>query len=341
MLATLRIAILAALLLGGGAASSLHGAPFQSAPGAGAPAPPAAAGTPVHVVSHGWHTGIVIPLTREALELCPPLADFRGRRFVELGWGDEGFYRAESITVGTTIRAVVWPSPSVIHAVGFDRAPEAEYLGSDVIRLEVAPADLRRLLEEIGEAFAVREPLGPGIYGDSRFYRARGSYYFPNTCNVWTLRTIAAAGVPTTPLLGIRAESTMAQLARHGTPLRLEPREAKWPYGLATAAGIALALVRRRARARRDPPPLRDAELRNAWLAFLAAALATLFLVVLSANHHEWAKLGSRIAIGGIVASLGAAASIALARLRVRPRVREAISALIAILGCAAVLSPL
>jgi uncharacterized protein (TIGR02117 family) len=324
---------LAALLLAGSAAISV--------PVASAQDPAARDRVAVHVVSHGWHTGIVIPLDREAIELCPPLDDFRAHRFVELGWGDEGFYRSKSISVATTVRAIGWPTPSVIHAVGFDLSPEFAFPGADVIRISLSRDELRRLIEEIAGRFADPHAIGPGIYGDSRFYRAHGSYYFPNTCNVWTLRTLAVAGVRTTPLLGIRAESTMAQLARSGTAVRLEPREAKWPYALATACGIAIAISRRRARARREPPPARDADLRHSWLAFLAASSATLFMVVLSANHHGWASLGSRISIGAIVAALGAIAVISIARLRARLRLREAASALLALLGCAIVLSPL
>jgi hypothetical protein len=43
--------------------------------------------------------------------------------------------------------------------------------------------------------------LGPGIYGDSTFFRANGKYYFPNTCNVWTARGLKTAGVPIVPEL--------------------------------------------------------------------------------------------------------------------------------------------
>lgn len=327
----LRIAFLAALLIGGSAAGRISAA---------AP-PPAGERVPIHVVSHGWHTGIVIPLDAEAIALCPPLADFRGNRYVELGWGDEGFYRAERISAWTTIRAIGWPTPSVMHAVGFSLPPAERYLDNDLVRLEIDREAFRALVAELAGHFAEREPLGPGVTEQSLFYRATEGYWFLNTCNVWTLRTLAVAGVPTSPAFGIRSEVAMAQIARHGTPIRLAPRESKWPYGLAVAAGVAIARLRRLARARREPPPARDTGLRSAWLAFLLSSIATLLLVVLSANGHDWARFASRIGVGAIVAALGAMGFVAADRLRSRARAQELASGLLALVGCALVLSPL
>jgi uncharacterized protein DUF2459 len=39
-------------------------------------------------------------------------------------------------------------------------------------------------------------PLGPGLYGDSRFYPAHGQFHLFNTCNTWAARALQAAGYP-------------------------------------------------------------------------------------------------------------------------------------------------
>jgi len=39
-------------------------------------------------------------------------------------------------------------------------------------------------------------PLGPGLYGDSRFYPARETFNLFRTCNVWTARGLRGAGLP-------------------------------------------------------------------------------------------------------------------------------------------------
>src|SRR5262249_14877789 len=66
---------------------------------------PPAPGTPtseIHVVSHGYHSGIVIPRAalrdqasgRGRVALGAIATRFAGFERLEIGWGDEGFYRA-------------------------------------------------------------------------------------------------------------------------------------------------------------------------------------------------------------------------------------------------------
>src|SRR5215471_10108767 len=100
------------------------------------PPAPGAPTTEVFVVSHGYHAGIIVPRT--------PLADaasLRGLRaldavttqfsvfdWLEIGWGDEGFYREvptiEALNVGLAVRALLRPgNPSVLHVVGVNKDP--------------------------------------------------------------------------------------------------------------------------------------------------------------------------------------------------------------------------
>jgi hypothetical protein len=92
----------------------------------------------VFVVSHGYHAGIVVP--RRALAdaasrrgqsalgyLATRFADFDR---LEIGWGDEGFYRhvpaARSLTMALALRALFRPgNPSVVHVVGVGADPRA------------------------------------------------------------------------------------------------------------------------------------------------------------------------------------------------------------------------
>lgn len=294
----------------------------------------------IHVVSHGWHTGIVVPVDDRTLAACPPLAALGSHRALEIGWGDEGFYRAESISLGTTLRAIAIPTPTVLHVVGIDRPVAERFPYADIVRLSIGAAEYEAMLASIADTFASEVPVGPGIYGESRFFTARGKYWFPNTCNVWTLRTLATAGVPVTPLLGLRAEAAMHQLARSGTVERLAPREAKWPYALATVFGLAIAGWRRRRLTRAEDGAC-DAHLRMAWIAAVLAMFGTLVLVVMSSNHIAWASPGSRVTIGAIVAALAGVGLVAIDRLRGGFRWREGISAALALLGVALVLSPM
>ena len=64
----------------------------------------------VYVVSHGWHTGIVLPAKLLTADNPQLKARFGEVEFLEVGWGDEAFYQAEEITFANAARAALWVS---------------------------------------------------------------------------------------------------------------------------------------------------------------------------------------------------------------------------------------
>lgn len=171
----------------------------------------------IHIVSHGWHAGLVIPRSELATNEWLAGGDFRQFRYLEIGWGDDGFYRCDRITAGIAIKAVCWPTPSVMHVVGFNGPPALEFPESEVIPLKLSAADLAQLGRFIDQTFergpsGQTLPLGPGLYGHSEFYRARGSYYFPHSCNHWTARALREAGFSIAPPLSVTAGCLMRRV---------------------------------------------------------------------------------------------------------------------------------
>jgi uncharacterized protein (TIGR02117 family) len=184
------------------------------------PPVPGAPTTEIFIVSHGYHAGIVVSrrslaaeASRRGLNALGTVATrFAGFDRLELGWGDERFYRevptVESLTVALAIRALLRPgNPSVLHVVGVDRDPSAAFPNSDLVRLELGQAGFERLADKLDASFArdpdgvVPEPLGPGLYGTSLFFRANGAFHLFNVCNHWIAGLLDAAGVPTAPVL--------------------------------------------------------------------------------------------------------------------------------------------
>jgi uncharacterized protein (TIGR02117 family) len=183
------------------------------------PVPAGAPAVEVFVVSHGYHAGIVLPRAR--------MEDVAGaighhallavtRRFaaypsLEIGWGDEGFYTSvptiASLAIPTALRALFRPgNPSVVHVVGLTHHPRQTFLGAQIVRLRLSEAGFIQLLSRLDTVFArdargVAEPLGPGLYGPSLFYRAVGEFHVFNLCNHWIAGLLDAAGAPTAPVL--------------------------------------------------------------------------------------------------------------------------------------------
>jgi uncharacterized protein (TIGR02117 family) len=171
----------------------------------------------VQVASHGWHTGIILPAALIYARIPELEARFVGADFLEIGWGDAGFYQANQITSGITFRAIFLPTDSVVHVVGLDEPASLYFSNSLVKPVQVDQANLDSLLSFVSNSFE-RDAKGSlielrkGIYGDSQFYAGEGSYYALNTCNKWTAKALYSAGVDLSPLFKLTASSVMSEL---------------------------------------------------------------------------------------------------------------------------------
>jgi hypothetical protein len=76
----------------------------------------------VRIVSHGWHTCVVVS-AQDLYAHVPALQiRFPAANWLELGWGDAGFYQADEISAAIALDALFWPDPAVVHVVGFTPA---------------------------------------------------------------------------------------------------------------------------------------------------------------------------------------------------------------------------
>jgi uncharacterized protein (TIGR02117 family) len=180
----------------------------------------AEAGIEVFIVNHGYHAGIVLPrlamaeiAARDGLAaLRAVAARFSAFAALEIGWGDEGFYRHAptlgTVTIPLALRALLRPgNASVLHVVGLNGAPADAFADSELVALRLSSGGFSRLLRKLDASFARNErdeilpDLGAGLYGASLFYRAVGSFHVFNVCNHWLARLLDAAGLPTSPVL--------------------------------------------------------------------------------------------------------------------------------------------
>lgn len=180
-------------------------------------AAPGAATHEIFVVGHGWHIGIaaargVLPAAR-----WPEQLDFPAGTFLEVGWGDSAYYRAEDPGLGAALRAALRPSASVVHVAAFRRPPPEVFPRSEVIRLHVSAAGADSLAAFFHAAYARDEagrprPLGPGLYGESRFYAGQARYHLFRNCNAWVAHALVAAGCPLRPGGVVTAGDVLRQL---------------------------------------------------------------------------------------------------------------------------------
>jgi len=177
----------------------------------------------VHVVNHGWHTGLVLRAGDVSAAAWPVKADFPEANYFEVGWGDRAYYRAADPGAWLGLKAVAWPTPGVLHVVAVETTLERFFAStgiseiSETIEISVSPAGMQRLLEHLRNSHELDDAgrpitLGPGLYGQSRFYASRERFHLFKTCNVWVASALQAAGVPVTPVAAITTSRLMTQL---------------------------------------------------------------------------------------------------------------------------------
>lgn len=65
-----------------------------------------------YVSSISWHTAIVIPASAFPHSLWTSKHDFSGGRFLEIGWGDVGYFTDKSFNIRHAFKSMFWPTVS-------------------------------------------------------------------------------------------------------------------------------------------------------------------------------------------------------------------------------------
>ena len=173
-----------------------------------------------YVFSNGWHTAIVVARDRAvATGLLPEAADFPGAAFAEFGWGDRTYYPAKDKTLGKALSAALTATPAVMHMAGRAHVPAPGYAHTDAVSVALSDAGFRNLVGAIANEFKRpagdrADPVAKGLYPDSNFYDARGSFHLLNTCNTWTARMLRAGGIDISPAGVVTADELMVRLRK-------------------------------------------------------------------------------------------------------------------------------
>jgi uncharacterized protein (TIGR02117 family) len=197
-------------------------APDPAAPQGGGP------GIAVYLVAHDKHSGIAIRRADVPAGLWPERRDFPRADYLEVGWGDRDYYYGRNQGFTDALRAAFAPdNPSVLHVAGVRGTLAGNFPASEIIEVTLSRDGFERLIRYIHDEYdragaPVVAPLGPGLYGDSRFYPARTTFNLLRTCNVWTARGLRAAGLPIED--SITMEGVLSQAREIGKVIQ-KPRE--------------------------------------------------------------------------------------------------------------------
>lgn len=175
----------------------------------------------VYVVRRGFHTGIALRADDWPDRTGRLLQDFPGARYLEFGWGDAAYYQAQEKTIGMTLAAVFWPTESVMEVIGLDAVSTRRSEDYEAVEVSLSDAGWHALIASIVRSFAGDKitPTGTTFTtaaGQSRFYHARGHFYFPRMCNRWTAERLKSASCPIQAWSVVTASRIMREARRFG-----------------------------------------------------------------------------------------------------------------------------
>jgi len=178
------------------------------------------------LVTQDAHTGIAIRRADIPPGLWPESRDFPQADYLEVGWGERDYYMGRDQGFWATLRVALGSNPSVLHVAGIRGPLRGSFPASEIVELSLPAASYERLIRHIHDAYdragaPVVAPLGPGLYGDSRFYPGRESFSLLRTCNVWTAQGLRDAGLPVSD--AITREGLMSQARRIGKSVGQAP----------------------------------------------------------------------------------------------------------------------
>lgn len=173
----------------------------------------------VQVVQQGWHTGIIIETEDVDSLVWPEISDYRHKRYVDIGWGDEKFYQVEGRPFFLAARAVLWPTQSVLRVYPFDLSPERLY-GSDArMKTIVLNQEQFTLLCRFISNSYLRDqnnqPQPSTAYGKSNiFFLAKRKYHLFRTCNTWVALAFKNSGFEIRSFCVLNANQLFRQLEK-------------------------------------------------------------------------------------------------------------------------------
>lgn len=179
----------------------------------------------IYVVQHGWHAGVAVPTADVPEERWPVWEAYSASKYLEVGWGEGGYYPGHSRGVWGVLRAGVWPTGSVVHVVPIDQPVPERFSERTVVRVPLREKALDALTSFVAESFAVDSTgqattVAPGYYADSRFYASPLPYHVFNNCNHWAAAALEAVGCDVSPRWIFTVGQVMRQAEECGTLLQ-------------------------------------------------------------------------------------------------------------------------
>jgi Protein of unknown function (DUF2459) len=209
----LRIACFAALTLAALPGCAIHRTAQR-------PASPLPRTHALWLVSNGFHSAVALSGRDAGPELRAMTAD-ANPDWLLVGWGNADFFTSSVVSPGLFLRAAFLPGPSALHVVPVRGPMRARFPNSDLLVFTASAAEIAAARHFIAQSLGrdtddAPIPIGRGYFPGSRFWKGRETFCFVKTCNVWTARLLASAGIPASRAGAYAASELVWHVTPHG-----------------------------------------------------------------------------------------------------------------------------
>jgi uncharacterized protein (TIGR02117 family) len=178
---------------------------------------------PVYISSvNHFHAELIVPIQtaafnwRSHLSLSQLGPHPEKYRYLSFGWGDRKFFMDAAFDPITIFDTLFLPGPTVMHVWAHRDEPTRLPPAFEVKQIWLSRAEYLKLVQYVERSFqhstqGSAQYIRQGLYADSGFYEAIGSYSILRTCNIWTADALKQAQV-NTPVWAALAPAVMQHL---------------------------------------------------------------------------------------------------------------------------------
>lgn len=182
----------------------------------------------IYIAKNYWHTGVIISIDKEAVNLLPSLKFFKENNFVDIGMGEKDFYMSPSREILPAAKAILIPTDATIRMAEVPGDTSFLRRISDfLIELKLDNNSFRKLLMFVDSSITKNE-LGEEIIIEKRaegsivFYESPESYHLFNTCNTWLASALKYSGIDIDPSNVITSKELFRELLGKGKVIKFD-----------------------------------------------------------------------------------------------------------------------
>jgi len=171
----------------------------------------------VWIVQQAWHTGIILTVEDIPASIWPEKIHYKKHKYIDISWGDEKFYQASASPIKLAVRAIIWPTQSVIRVFPFSNPVLSAYGQNARVRsFTFKDKEFISLCNFITESFICDENgeiTSSLLDKNSRYYfLAKRKYHLFRTCNTWVALAFKKSGLNIRSCCVLNANQLFRQL---------------------------------------------------------------------------------------------------------------------------------